>query len=77
MNQLVTSLGGVLIVLGVIVLCRSTDFDPNPFMQNMSNPTGQISGVIVASIGAVIAAIGTAAMAICRSIEAAQPESVD
>jgi hypothetical protein len=75
MNQLVTSLGGVLVVLGVIVLCRSTDFDPNPFMQNMSNPTGQISGVIVASIGAVIAAIGTAAMAICRSIETASERS--
>lgn len=70
MNQLVTSLGGVLVVLGVIVLLRSTDFDPNPFMENMSNPTGQISGVIVAAVGAVISAIGVAAMMICRSIEA-------
>jgi hypothetical protein len=59
----------------LIVLINCTDFDPNPFMENESNPTGQISGVVVASVGAVIVAIGAATTAICRSIEAAQPES--
>lgn len=69
MNKLVIALGGALVVVGVIVLANSTHFDPNPFMENTSNAIGQISGVVVASTGVLTAAIGIAAMAICRSIE--------
>lgn len=72
MNKLVIALGGALVVVGVIVLSRSTHFDPNPFMENESNPIGQISGVVVASTGVLVAAIGAAATAICASIEAAR-----
>jgi hypothetical protein len=75
MKNLVFVLGGALVVTGLIVLINCTDFDPNPFMENESNPIGQISGVVVASVGVVIVAIGAATTAICRSIEAAQPES--
>jgi len=72
MNKLVIGLGGVLVAVGLFVLINSTHFNPNPFMENESNPIGQISGVVVASIGLVIAAIGAAALAICSSIEAAK-----
>lgn len=72
---LVLTLGGALVVTGVIVLSQSTHFNPNPFMENESNPIGQISGVVVASTGVLVAAIGAAAAAICRSIESAR-ESV-
>lgn len=67
---LVYVLGGALVAVGVSVLMASTDFDPNPFMEDMTNPTGQLAGVVVASGGAVVVAIASAANAVCRSIEA-------
>lgn len=70
MVKLVFALGGALVATGLLVLSLSTDFNPNPFMENESNPIGQISGVVVAATGVLVAAIGAAAMAICRSIEA-------
>lgn len=69
---LVFAFGGVLVAVGVIVLINSTHFNPNPFMENESNAIGQVSGVVVASTGVLVAAIGAAAMAICRSIETAR-----
>jgi hypothetical protein len=65
---LVFAFGGVLATVGVIVLVNSTHFNPNPFMENMTNETGQLAGVVVASAGAVIVAIAAAAQAVCRSI---------
>jgi hypothetical protein len=70
MNRLalVFLLGAALAAVGVVVLIASTDFDPNPFMENQTNETGQLAGVVVASAGAVIVAIAAAAQAVCRSI---------
>jgi hypothetical protein len=70
MNRLalVFLLGAVLVAVGVSVLIASTDFDPNPFMENLTNETGQLSGVVVASTGVVVVAIAAAAQAVCRSI---------
>ena len=72
MNRLalVFLLGAALVAVGVIVLITSTDFDPNPFMENRTNETGQLAGVVVTSAGTVVVAIAAAAQAICRSIEA-------
>jgi len=65
---LVFALGGVLVAIGLTVLIASTDFDPNPFMENTTNETGQLAGVVVGSAGAVIAAIAAAAHAVCRRL---------
>jgi len=65
---LLFAFGGVLVAVGVIVLIASTDFDPNPFMENMTNETGQLAGVVVGSAGAVVVAIAAAAHAVCRSL---------
>lgn len=72
MNRLalVFLLGAVLVAVGVSVVIASTDFDPNPYLENLTNETGQLAGVVVASAGAVIVAIGAATAAVCRSLEA-------
>jgi hypothetical protein len=70
MNRLalVFLLGAVLVAVGAMVLITSTDFDPNPFLENQTNETGQLAGTLVASAGAVIVAIAAAAQAICRGL---------
>jgi len=72
MNRLalVLLLGAALFAVGVVVLLVSTDFNPNPFMENRSNETGQLAGVVVAAAGTVVLAIGAVGQSICRSIEA-------
>lgn len=62
-------IGGVLTVIGLIVLVNSTDFDPNPFLENQSNPMGQLIGVVVAAAGLLVVAIEVAAGAICRALQ--------
>ena len=68
-------LGAVLVVTGVIVLINSTHFNPNPFMENNSNPTGQLSGVVVAATGMLVISISAAAGAVCSSIAAQRENS--
>jgi hypothetical protein len=72
---LVFALGAALVAVGVSVLVASTDFDPNPFLENQTNPTGQLAGVLVASTGAVVLAIAAATAAVCRSLESARRET--
>lgn len=66
---LVFTLGTALVAVGIWVLVASTHFDPNPFMENLTNETGQLAGVVVGSAGAVVVAIGAAALAVCRSLQ--------
>jgi len=62
--------GGVLVVIGLIVLISSTDFDPNVFLEDETNPMGQLMGVIVAAAGLVVVAVAVGAGAICRTLHA-------
>ncbi|MFG3340532.1 hypothetical protein [Glycomyces sp. NPDC048151] len=66
---LVYLLGAALVAVGVSVLIASTDFDPNPFMENLTNETGQLSGVVVASAGAVVVAIAAAAHSVRKAFD--------
>lgn len=61
--------GGVLVVVGLIVLINSTDFDPNPFLEDETNPMGQLMGVIVGAAGLVVATIAIGAGAVCRALQ--------
>jgi drug/metabolite transporter (DMT)-like permease len=64
----VFALGVVLVVVGVLTLVNSTDFDPDPLLGDLTNSTGQVAGVVVAASGAVVLAIVGAASAICRRL---------
>lgn len=61
--------GGVLVVVGLIVLINSTEFDPNPFLEEQSNRMGQLIGVIVGATGLIVIAIEVGAGAVCRALQ--------
>ena len=58
----------VLVVLGLLVLGNSTDFNPDPVLGDSTNPTGQLAGVVVSATGIVVLAIAAAGSAVCKAV---------